>query len=741
MKKFLNYAFAGAIALTGAVGLSSCSSSEVTADVNPNYDEKKGEVPVNFVFNVSTGNTASTRMSQENVQATATDPFRGMDETALMSFKLGNDNNHVAVPSTVINKLYGLGPILGYNDIGPDSKDKSRRVLELSVPVGTNAMMFYGKATKDLNSNDTQGKITMNLNGGLNDISFSLCPRIPEGESTAEYNQTTFGNYQQLLSTIINSVIQSKYYGSVSYGSGKEIAEEDAITWEAYGTIVSGTTKTLKEKKSTGSIAEGDGDPADPTKLICGLGEILSSAFVNFNKFYDSETTTDLRAGSGFAVQNMLGDLYTVVDAVANATPTNMEEAVAKALASKIITNLKKALHEGGASFLTIDEIKSNMELTTLGIPTGNDDLTQFPSVFGVPEGAAILKYDLPTNTYSYRASIPTYNMGGGSAFDLKNYMYPAELCYFGNSPIRHSSTDIEISAYPQGTTAWDNESSWKGWSTGHVESSTREVAMKYNINYGTSLLKTQVKYGAATIEDNNYNIQKARKGSNEPNQTFDVSTKTPFTLTGVIIGGQTPTIGWDFLPKSSSSATAMIYDRDVTGGQSAIPSYTSGGSKTSPVYTLVWDNWDAALSGAEQHTIYIALEFKNNSGKAFWGESNLIPDGGTFYITGKLEPDKRPSTMTDKTDEQYTADKSLGITWPTKYALPPYATDGKTIKQRRVFIQDFMTEATFVIGQKSLQKAMIAVPDLRASHLSVGLSVDLEWSTGLSFGDIELGK
>ena len=163
-----------------------------------------------------------------------------------------------------------------------------------------------------------------------------------------------------MLSTIINSVIQSKYYGSVSYGSGKEIAEEDAITWEAYGTIVSGTTKTLKEKKSTGSIAEGYGDPADPTKLICGLGEILSSAFVNFNKFYDSETTTDLRAGSGFAVQKMLTNLYTVINAVANATPTNMEEAVAKALASKIITNLMKALHEGGASFLTID-VKLNL--------------------------------------------------------------------------------------------------------------------------------------------------------------------------------------------------------------------------------------------------------------------------------------------------------------------------------------------------------------------------------------------
>ena len=709
--------------------------------MNPGYDEKKGEVPVNFVFNVSTGNTASTRMSQANVQATSSDIFRGMDETALMSFKLPNDNKYVTTPTTGINKLYGLGPILGYNDIGPNSETTSRRVLELSVPVGTNALMFYGKAKKDLNSDDTQGKITMNLNGGLNNISFSLCPRIPEGESTAEYNQTTFGNYQQLLSTIINSVVQSKFYGVVSYGSGKTIEEANAITWEAYGTIVSGTTKTLKEKKSTGKIAEGDGDPADPTKLICGLGEILSSAFVNFNKFYDSETTTDLRAGSGFAVQNMLGDLYTVINAVANATPTNMEEAVAKALACQIIFNLDKVL-DNGASFRHISQIKTNMGLTSLVMPTEDDNLIKFPSVFGVPEGAAILKYDLSKNTYSYRASIPTYNMGGGDNFELKNYMYPAELCYFGNSPIRHSSTDIEISAYPQGTTAWDNESSWTGWSNGHVESSTREVAMRYNINYGTSLLKTQVKYGAATIEDNNFNIQKERKGTTtEANQTFDVSTTSPFTLTGVIIGGQTPTVGWDFLPKSTSSATAMIYDRDVAAGQSAIPSYTSGGAKTSPVYTLVWDNWDASVS--DQNVIYVALEFKNNSGKAFWGETNLIPDGGTFYITGKLEPDitsENQLTALGKSAEEYAADKSLGITWPTKYALPPYDNDG-TIKKRRVFIQDFMTAATFVIGQYSLQKAMIAVPDLRASQLSVGLSVDLEWSTGLSFNDIILGN
>ena len=120
---------------------------------------------------------------------------------------------------------------------------------------------------------------------------------------------------------------------------------------------------------------------------------------------------------------------------------------------------------------------------------------------------------------------------------------------------------------------------------------------------------------------------------------------------------------------------------------------------------------------------------------------NNLIRNGATFYITGKLDPDTRPASITDKTDDQYAADKSLGITWPTTYALPPYAAaDGSTIKERRVFIQDYMTQANFTIGANSLQSALIAVPDLRASQISLGLSVDLEWSSGLTF-ESELGK
>jgi len=110
------------------------------------------------------------------------------------------------------------------------------------------------------------------------------------------------------------------------------------------------------------------------------------------------------------------------------------------------------------------------------------------------------------------------------------------------------------------------------------------------------------------------------------------------------------------------------------------------------------------------------------------------------------LDPDKitaglKKADNTDYTQAEYEADRSLGITWPTNYALPPYDASGNTIKQRRVFMQDYMTSATFVINETSLQHALVSVPDLRSGQISLGLSVDLQWRTGLTFNDVILGE
>jgi hypothetical protein len=73
-------------------------------------------------------------------------------------------------------------------------------------------------------------------------------------------------------------------------------------------------------------------------------------------------------------------------------------------------------------------------------------------------------------------------------------------------------------------------------------------------------------------------------------------------------------------------------------------------------------------------------------------------------------------------------------ITWPTTYAIPPYDANGQSTETTRIFIQDYMTTATFKIGAESLKNAFTTVPDLRASQTSLGLSVDLKWLPGLEF-------
>ena len=443
------------------------------------------------------------------------------------------------------------------------------------------------------------------------------------------------------------------------------------------------------------------------------------------------------------------------INQVVSATPLNIREVAAQEVAKEIQTRVNKFFDSTNeyawkgasdvktAATFVLDDDKSLVD--------GTSNFNVFPSDFNLPMGSVILELAIaPVGTpvtgytykYNYQGTVDTYAMGGGNnAFDPKNYMYPAELCYFGNSAIRVSDDTKVANDYPDGVANWDNANSWSnGWSNGHVVSSTRAVAMRDNINYGTALLESKVRYGAQTLQDNNAALQLAWNGAVEPNNTIDVTQNdNHFEVTGILVGGQNPDVGWNYIAKSNTTGFgAMVYDKCSMG----IPKATAatGGNANGSVYTLLWDNWDASLINSKQRDVYVAVELKNNS-KNFFGQNNLIRNGATFYLIGKLDPDKLPSTVTDKTAEEYAADKSLGITWPTKYALPPYDADGNTIQQRRVFMQDYMTKATFVIGATSLQHALVAVPDLRSGQISLGLSVDLNWQTGINFGDVILGE
>lgn len=745
MKKFFNYAFSGAIALASMYVFSACSSDEPLAQAEENapasekYNPATGEVGVEFVMNVATNNEPTTRMSAPNTQADLTQAFRGIDNATLMTYvnKDGDnlvDGKNVATAITAA-KNYDFGTVLGAGTLDPDgdgsAAPKSRRVLELSLPTETNILLFWGKAIKT-GTNQQQGSVTWNINKDLSQISFTANRRIPAGSGNSN-DENAFHQTQNFIATLINKLVDSRADYNVTYQGDNYTANnfgwKDYVTWDTDHLVA----KTI--------INWGGED-----RPITPLGEIMADAFIQLNTFYSGE----VRAGSGPAVAMVLGDLYNVIKSVADANPTSAGEALTKALAGSVLSTIGNMISISSKQWVT-----NLVDLKTLaGLPADQTEyvsnLNNFPHVtFNVPQGATVLKLVIDnktvdanrTFTYSYDNAIPSYAMNGdiNSTFNPVNYRYPVELCYFGNSPVRVDNASHETAEYPDGRDDWNNDAKWTGtWvKNSHVMSSTRSVAMQQNINYGTALLQTTVRYGANVLYDNNAAIQQARKSTVEPDNSITVTSST-FTLTGIMVGGVEPEVGWNYIAKDASPTySSFIYDNDLPS--QAIPAYSSdpAAGKSAPNYTLVWDNWNPSVeSTAKQNVVYIALEFVNNSGKDFWGQHNLIRNGQSFYITGKLDPD-----MEGTATPLSTSDRSAGITWPTDYALPPYNADGSSVNKRRIFIQDYKTIADFVIGANSLKSALIDVPDLRSSQISLGLSVDLEWRGGLNFENIVLGQ
>jgi len=801
MKKIQTMAYAGAIALLSA-GFAACSSDLVEDAVTPSpgYNPETNEVTADFVFNVSTGTSGNTRMTSANVQAgvaeSTGEQFRGITDARMYAIKLRklsgetevvDDGKHLTDEAPTITpkvKKFDLGTVMSANSIAPagngTERPQSRRVVELALPTETNTLVFYGRAIKD-GTDQAQGKTEMVLddNGNMNNIHFRLCKVIPEGSSA----KTAFAQSQALIAAVLTGIINTSYTTPTTAVtvSGRTLAANTTVKWSDYVTIARGTGEsasvitdiTVKDNDAVTAVGE-------TTQEMSNLGEILGQSFATFNTIYNQGTHSELRAGSGPAIKRMVNDLYTVIKTVADATPVNLEETIAKRVAQQIVQKIETCFDAtSGCEWKANSVLQGFTGFTDAQLSEVDGDRTMgdFPKTdFNLPYGATVLEIGWNTTTaqaeYAYMGAVPTYAMGGGttSSFDPANYVFAPELCYFGNSPIRVTDATKSIGDYPDGTSNWTNSSNskWADWTdNGHVLSTTRSVAMRDCVNYGNALLKMQVKFGAQVLKDNNHQIQSERTGANEPDNSINVGTAGMFECTGILIGGQNGSVGWNYIPRADAGISEagspqfkyMVYDGAIV--DKAIPAATAatGGNTTGANYTLLWDNYDPGMFCQDQRTVYVAMEFVNNSGVDFWGMNNLIPKGGTFYITGKLDPDA--ITVEGKTATQVKDDKSLGIEWPDSYDMPPYYTSsqvstaqdyasgkdlstdgievGKTIKQRRVFMQDYVTEATFVLTENSLKYALVAVPDLRSSQISLGLSVDLQWHQGLNFGNVNL--
>lgn len=361
--------------------------------------------------------------------------------------------------------------------------------------------------------------------------------------------------------------------------------------------------------------------------------------------------------------------------------------------AQLLIENLKKVIN--GDTGVEEDKLMANAIVTNCTTALSNLENKDFPRNLYLPDGVAKVKWNDTSKKFEYLSVNSTVSTG-----NLINYTtitYPSELAYYVSSPVKVSNNEITaVNDLPDYNKWIGNTADWSSYGDA-VESSTRFVALKNPVQYGVACLKSTVKCASNTLIDNAKD-----KGQYDSDNSIAVD-DTSFPITGILIGGQPKQVAWNFEAANTVTTNEFkytIYDCDMNKGANLTAAVTG---TAEPNYTLVLDNKDN--SATSQNKVYITIELENNASD-FFGADGLIPKGSKFYMVGELDP------------------YASGNTQPT----------GKTLDH--VFVKDHTTIANFTI--KNLKKAYNHIPDMRSSKINVGLAVDLDWKSGITF-DVEI--
>lgn len=626
MKKNYVYAMIGAIALTGAVCFSACSSSDEIID-NPDYNPETNSVKTTITLSINPNNGVATRQSGATVQKTG---FLGIG-SILSIPSIGA----ISTSTSTTNKLE-WSPIAA-SDIDKGTKDY-KLYANQDIAVGVNEFLFIGKslATPSL----ANGSTTNNLSTAASVGAIQIDPKPIVGSDDISTEDATNKNWKYMSSEI------ASYLTTIANASG----------W-------SSTTNAS-----------------------------LKSMYQQFTRTGTAQTNL-YNAGSAESVRLLLQDLYNKISGINDAAVTNIQSAITA-----------KVTVTGSEAPNYVLAWKSDC------------DFTEFPTNFDLPEGSAQYKWNASANPAAFEYI--TDGTLNAVSTPLTNFVYPNELYYLTKSPLR--ATSSASVNWPATVTNWTNET-WTSW-TSSVEATSKNIALKYNVNYGSALLETTIKAGASTIYDNARKLDPVKVGVTDAKNNSISITGSEFQLTGILVGSQPSAVTWNFLPVSNATFANVVYD-----GTMASTIINVSTTKSSSNYTLVFDDYKSTVED-----VNVCLEFKNNMTTSFYGHDGVILPGQKFYIVGKLDVTNATSPIPSASTEGK-SDDDLDTYFPSR--------------DLRAFIQDYTTTANFIItaGSEdgdggSLADAVTTIPDLRQSRQTIGLSVDLEWKEGVTY-DVNLGQ
>lgn len=610
MKKFRFFSFASAMLLASAAGMVSCSSDSIEPTGGSGVTGQV--VKTQFAINIPYGGNSSTnqakkvtRMTDEMTQQS--NNFRGISDIVLLTFN-GDPSTAGNTEATRIIEIGTDANAYAHNEY-------SKLYRDIEIPVGTNHMLFYGRATRKSGDTDFQaGKITNVGTKTTEKVLANISHELTPINSTANF--TADADADEIIDAL-NAIAKATVTDGKDY------------TWATIG-----TETTL------------------PTWLTENEKKFLAARYKEF---------ISLKAGSRTSVVEFIKNLQTALVGETGGATIPAEKKLTKAIYNQCETALN-----------AIKDI-------------------DFPGKFNLPDGVASLNWTSGGFAYNTPENV---TIGTGNSINYQKICYPAELSYFVNTTTMVSDKDMsnlsEFPSYTDWTKPAGADWSNKNFDEKAVENSTRTVGLKDPVQYSVAVLKSTVRCNAATLKDN-----AKQAGGFDKDQLISVPADG-FKVTGILIGGQPASVDWKYEPATTESFANTIYDK-VMNGSMAAKNETSASNAN---YTLVFDN----KKSDAQSPVYVTLELENNSDKAFYGNDGIILKGAKFYLVGQLNPNK------------------TGLTNPNSV--------------NRVFVQDYVTTANFNI--KDLKSAYNCIPDLRTSGINVGLAVDLDWKSGITF-DVEI--
>lgn len=444
MKKHFIYATLSAIALFGAVSFSACSSSEdVAEDINPTFDGEA--VKTQFTISLPFNNNATTRQTSAVVQEGAnTDitKFRGMQSIVLIPFQhVSNRTTRLGTNITLAASTLAKPTASNTENGIPAGKllDNSNAVLynDVTIPVGTSAFIFYGKAIESANQEFAEGRLTAaGLDGETSGITFTPTPVL--GWNTA------------VSPVVPNNPVTTK---------GEAIA--------AYVTLIA-------------AAKDNNGTPDDATDDATWAG--CADATTNGSKpWYNAALGqlytdfTSMKAGASSYVQKAVQDLYTSIK--------NNTDKVSLAIKAAIETNTY--VSDATSGILTFTD-------AITGYPADNH-MPEGAAALSWSDATPKVATAVAGSNFGHSVPSPGTAM---NVVNMTNIVYPASLYYYMDSPIKTSNTSR--AANYDGTTPWsqdgDDNDILDTYKSGTVvTSSTRSVAVTNPIDYAVGRLDVTV--------------------------------------------------------------------------------------------------------------------------------------------------------------------------------------------------------------------------------------------------------